>query len=58
MFEKLGTMIRMDPKTRWFWFNTLVYMIIIILTTIFAYARLDYVRSYSTKPKQENTPNQ
>ncbi|GAB4225799.1 MAG: hypothetical protein Tsb0021_01110 [Chlamydiales bacterium] len=43
-----------DSKTRWFYFQWIIYMIAIILTTVYAYARLEFDRS--GKPKTEQTP--
>lgn len=34
-----------SPKTKWFIFNCIVYGMIIVFSTLYCYARLDYVRS-------------
>ena len=49
MFEKIIATTRIDPRNQWFWFNTLIYGFLIIVTTLYVYARLDYVRSYDQK---------
>ncbi len=40
-------------KVKYFYLTWLVYGLVLILTTLYCYARLDYVRSYQTKPKIE-----
>lgn len=39
------------PHTRWFIFNWVIYFILLIFTTVYCYARIDFVR---TQPLQEN----
>lgn len=34
-----------DSKTRWFYFQYIIYMLAIILSTVYAYARLDFDRT-------------
>jgi hypothetical protein len=41
-------------QTKFFVLNWIVYTIAIIVTTIYAYARLDFVRSYDVSKKIEN----
>jgi hypothetical protein len=36
-------------STKAFWIVNFIFMLSIILTTLYCYARLDYVRSYKTK---------
>lgn len=48
MFEKIRSI---NPHTRWFIFQWAVYFILIVLSTVYVYARLDFVR---TKPLEEN----
>lgn len=48
MFEKIRSI---NPHTRWFIFQWAVYFILMLLTTVYVYARLDFVR---TKPLEEN----
>lgn len=38
-------------KVFWFVFNWFIYLLVLIVTTVYSYARLDYVR---TKPLSEN----
>lgn len=43
------------PQTRYFILNWAFYGVLIVASTIYCYARLDYVRSYRTKsPAVEN----
>lgn len=37
MIKKL---LKMDPKTRWFAFNWAIYLLILIVTTLYSYFRL------------------
>lgn len=45
MFEILKNWRDRDRKTFWFYFQLVVYSLAIILSTIYAYGRLDFVRS-------------
>lgn len=56
-----------STKTKWFIFNWAIYGLALLITTLYCYARLDYVRSYrspaairaetqSTTPQQNPTP--
>lgn len=38
-----------DNKTRWFYFQWFMYMLVIVLSTVYVYARLDFVRSGPSK---------
>lgn len=49
MFEKVIALTRIEPRNQWFWFNTLIYGFLILITTLYVYARMDYVRSYAKK---------
>lgn len=47
-----------NPKTKWFIFNWAIYGIAIIVTTVYCYARLNFVRSYKIEePKKEEISN-
>ena len=51
-----------NPKTRYFVLNVLIYGLTLLITTIYCYARLDYVRSYPSPAvtetkEQENNKN-
>ena len=48
MFEKIKSI---NAHTRWFIFQWAVYFILMLLTTLYVYARLEFVR---TKPLEEN----
>lgn len=45
MFKWLRHYYEASPQTKYFVLNWLVYGIVIIATTIYCYARLDFVRS-------------
>ncbi len=53
MFQWIKTLKNADNKARWFYFQYIIYLIAIILSTIWAYARLDFVRSYDEKQEKE-----
>jgi hypothetical protein len=38
-----------SARTKWFILTTAIFSIVIVATTIYCYARLDYVRSYKTE---------
>lgn len=46
-------------ETKWFIFNFVVYTLIVIVTTVYCYARLDFVRSgpRPTPQQQYEKPN-
>lgn len=41
-----------DSETKWFVLNWMVYGLLLIVTTVYCYGRLDYVRSYKVPPSQ------
>lgn len=41
-----------SSRTKWFIFNWAIYGVAIVVTTIYCYARLDYVRSYKIPAKE------
>ncbi|KAF3361827.1 hypothetical protein PHSC3_001593 [Chlamydiales bacterium STE3] len=43
-------------ETKWFILNWAVYIILLIATTLYCYARLDYVRSYKASETYSKTP--
>lgn len=45
-----------DRETKWFVLNWALYGFIIIVTAIYCYARLDFVRSYEALPPASETP--
>ncbi len=53
MFEWIQTIKNSSSQTKWFYFQYVVYVILMILTTIWAYGRLDFVRSYKVQQEQE-----
>jgi hypothetical protein len=52
MFKWLRDYNNASGQTKVFILNWLVYGLAIILTTVYCYARLDFVRSYKTTPDQ------
>ena len=42
-----------SAETKWFAFNWAIYLLVIILSTVYCYARLDYVRSYQKVDSKE-----
>lgn len=57
MFKWITALKDANPKTRYFAFNWAIYGIAIIVTTLYCYARLDYVRSGKTQKAHEDTRN-
>ena len=48
MFGWLKEYSEANPQTKYFVLNALVYGLAIIITTVYCYGRLDFVRSYRT----------
>ncbi len=48
MFKLLKRYNQANPQIKYFAINWLVYGLAILITTVYCYARLDYVRSYRT----------
>ncbi len=48
MIQWLRSFVNANKQTKYFVLNWAVYGLAIILTTVYCYARLDYVRSYKT----------
>lgn len=48
MLEWLKEYGEASPQTKYFVLNGLVYGLAIIITTVYCYGRLDFVRSYRT----------
>lgn len=55
MFRWLYRFTESTKETKWFILNWAVYILLLILTTLYCYGRLDYVRSYKTQPTKTNT---
>lgn len=54
----ISQFIHSSRETKWFFLNWFVYGFLIIVSTLYCYMRLDYVRS--TKPivsQEMNSPN-
>ncbi len=59
MLKWIRTIKNSSNKTKWFYFQYFIYLLLIVLSTLWAYARLDFVRSYDTEQrKQLNTLDQ
>lgn len=50
MFKWFAQYRKASPQTRYFILNWALYGIVLLVTTIYCYARLDYVRSYKINP--------
>jgi hypothetical protein len=48
MFKWIDQYNEATPQTKFFILNWVVYGLAIVITTIYCYARLDFVRSYQT----------
>lgn len=48
MFKWLDQYNEASPQIKYLILNWLVYGLVIIITTVYCYARLDFVRSYET----------
>lgn len=53
MFEWIQTIKNSSNKTKWFYFQYVIYVLLMIITTIWAYGRLEFVRSYDTSQEKE-----
>jgi len=54
MFKFISEFRTATPETKMFTFTVLAVGSILVITTLLAFLRLDYVRSYDTGPKTEN----
>lgn len=58
MFKWIEEYKEAKSQTKYFILNWLVYGIAIIVTTVYCYARLDFVRSNKTPPSEsQQTPH-
>ncbi|MCB1149802.1 MAG: hypothetical protein KDK48_06510 [Chlamydiia bacterium] len=53
MIQLFKDVIHAGKKARWFWMQYLLYALLIILTTVWSYLRLDFVRSYDAEQSQQ-----
>lgn len=53
--KRLDFLKKGDQKTFWFYFNLWIYLIVMIVTTVFCYFRLNYDRSYDVNKQQINS---
>lgn len=52
MFRFIDMVKKADSKTRWFYFQLVIYMVTIVVTTVYVYARLNFDRSGLQPTKQ------
>jgi len=57
MFKWIASFQRADREMKWFILTWVIYGIAIIATTVYCYARLDYVRSYEAAPGKVEIKN-
>jgi len=57
MFKWLTKYNKSTSQTKYFTLNAIVYGLAILITSVYCYARLDFVRSYRT-PVTEVKPNE
>jgi hypothetical protein len=43
-------------QTKFFIFNWVIYGVLLLITTLYCYGRLDYVRSYKFKTTEHQSP--
>jgi hypothetical protein len=53
MIQIFKDMMHAGRKARWFWLQYVIYALIIIISTVWAYIRLDFVRSYDIEQSQQ-----
>ena len=53
MLEWLKEYDESNPQTKYFVLNALIYGLAILITTVYCFGRLDYVRSYRTPVTEE-----
>jgi len=53
MFEWIQTIKNSSNKAKWFYFQYVIYVILIIISTLWAYGRLEFVRSYDASQEKE-----
>lgn len=57
MLKLIREYTKSNPAIQFFTANWLLYAIVMLITTVYCYARLDFARSYKTPPPIiENTP--
>lgn len=56
MFKWLKQYQAASPQTKYFIFNWIIYGLAIIITTVYCYGRLDFVRSYKTPTNEMHHP--
>lgn len=55
MLKIMNQIQNMDSRIKWFLFNAVLYGLLMLATTVYVYARLDYVR---TGVQNEKTTDQ
>lgn len=54
MFKWLKAYHQATSQTQYFFLTLAVYGLMLLVTTVYVYARLDYVRSYKTTPTAQH----
>lgn len=52
MFKWIQTIRKADSKARWFYFQYIVYLVVMIATTVYAYAKREAIRNTETREEQ------
>ena len=58
MFQWIEDFMNASAQTKYFVLNWIIYGLVILLSTLFCYGRLDYVRSYAKHQQTTNTTTQ
>jgi len=53
MFQWYQTIKNSSNKAKWFYFQYFIYALAIILSTLWAFGHLDFVRSYEMEQEKE-----
>jgi len=53
MFKWIQTIKNSSNRTKWFYFQYVIYVLAMVVSTLWAYGRLDFDRSYEVKQEQE-----
>lgn len=57
MLKWIKEYTKSNPAIQFFTANWLLYILVILITTIYCYARLDFVRSYPSPSTEKNFTN-
>ncbi len=56
MMQWFEQFLNAKRETKWFILNWALYIILLVVTTLYCYARLDYVRSYRVNENHSTNP--